>query len=107
MHVADSTAHQESRAIMTQDNINVANTTIAPEGVTPEALATMGEGQIAYVKAIRSEDVPHLFPQAPKLSPGLKLFPLHAANGAPIMLTDSFEAANANACSHDLVAVGV
>jgi hypothetical protein len=93
---------------MTQDNINinVANTTI-PEDITPEALATIGEGQIAYVKPIRSEDVPHLFPQAPKLSPGLKLFALHAANGAPIMLTDSFEAAIANAWSHELQAVSV
>src|SRR5215475_10765863 len=100
-------AVEESRAIMTQDNINVANTTISPEAVTPEALATMGEGQIAYVKTIRSEDVPHLFPQAPKLSPGLKLFALHAANGAPIMLTDSFEAALANAWSHELQAVSV
>ena len=28
--------------------------------VTPEALATLGEGHIAYVKQIRSEDVPGL-----------------------------------------------
>ncbi len=91
---------------MTQDHSNVANTT-NPEDITPEALATIGEGQIAYVKPIRSEDVPHLFPQAPKLSPGLKLFALHAANGAPIMLTDSFEAAIANAWSHELQAVSV
>jgi hypothetical protein len=107
MHAADSTAQQESRAIMTQEHVNIADTTIAAEGITPEALATMGEGQIAYVKAIRSEDVPQLFPQAPKLSPGLKLFALHAANGAPIMLTDSFEAAIANAWSHELQAVSV
>jgi hypothetical protein len=92
---------------MTQDSVNVLNTTISPETISPEALATMGEGQIAYVKAIRSEDVPTLFPQAPKLSPGLKLFALHAANGAPIMLTDSFEAAIANAWSHELQAVSV
>jgi hypothetical protein len=92
---------------MTQDNVNVLDTTITPETITPEALANMGEGQIAYVKPIRSEDVAHLFPQAPKLSPGLKLFALHAANGAPIMLTDSFEAAIANAWSHELQAVSV
>ena len=29
--------------------------------VSPEALATLGEGHIAYVKQIRSEDVPGLF----------------------------------------------
>ena len=92
---------------MTQDHVNTATTTISPDHVTPEALATMGEGQIAYVKTIRSEDVPSLFPQAPKMSPGLKLFALHAANGAPIMLTDSFEAAVANAWSHELQTVSV
>jgi hypothetical protein len=92
---------------MTQDHVNAANTTISPDGITPEALATMGEGQIAYVKKIRSEDVPNLFPQAPRMSPGLKLFALHAANGAPIMLTDSLEAAVANAWSHELQTVSV
>ncbi len=59
--------------------------------VSLETLASMGEGHIAYVKQIRSEDVPGLFPQAPKIAPGLKLFALHAADGTPIMLTDSRE----------------
>ncbi|UTD26957.1 DUF1150 domain-containing protein [Bradyrhizobium sp. WD16] len=75
--------------------------------VSQEALAAMGEGHIAYVKQIRSEDVPHLFPQAPQLAPGLKLFTLHAADGTPIMLTDSREAAVANAWSNELEAVSV
>jgi hypothetical protein len=92
---------------MTQDSVNTEVTTISPEAISKETLATMGEGQIAYVKPIRSEDVPSLFPQAPRLSPGLKLFALHAANGAPIMLTDSLEAAIANAWSHELQAVSV
>ena len=55
--------------------------------VSLEALAHLGEGHIAYVKQIRSEDVPGLFPQAPSIAPGLKLFALHAADGTPIMLT--------------------
>jgi hypothetical protein len=38
---------------------------------------------------------------------GLKLFALHAANGAPIMLTDSLEAAIANAWSNELQTVSV
>ncbi|WP_141678784.1 DUF1150 family protein, partial [Acinetobacter baumannii] len=29
---------------------------------SPETLANLGEGHIAYVKQIRSEDVPGLFP---------------------------------------------
>ncbi|MBW8902424.1 MAG: DUF1150 domain-containing protein [Bradyrhizobium sp.] len=76
-------------------------------GLSTESLATLGEGHIAYVKQIRSEDVPGLFPQAPKIAPGLKLFALHAADGTPIMLTDSREAAIANAWSNELQAVSV
>jgi hypothetical protein len=83
-----------------------ANIIFEPD-VSPETLATLGEGHIAYVKQIRSEDVPGLFPQAPHLAPGLKLFALHAADGTPIMLTDSREAAIANAWSNELETVSV
>jgi hypothetical protein len=82
----------------------------SPENpITPEALAHLGDGRIAYVKAINSDDVAKLFPQmqVPKLEPGLKLFALHAADGTPIMLTDSREAAIANAWSNELQAVSV
>ena len=77
--------------------------------ITPEALAHLGDGRIAYVKAIRSEDVAALFPQAqmPQMAPGQTLFALHAADGTPIMLTDSREAAIANAWSNELQAVSV
>jgi hypothetical protein len=77
--------------------------------ISPEALAHLGDGRIAYVKAIRSEDVAALFPQmqVPKLAPGVKLFALHAADGTPIMLTDSREAAVANAWSQELETVSV
>lgn len=75
--------------------------------VSPEALAILGDGQIAYVRPIRSEDVRTLFPQAPALAPGLQLFSLHAADGTPIMVTDSREAAVANAREHELDTVSV
>jgi hypothetical protein len=85
---------------------------IAPETditaeISTEALAHLGDGRIAYVKAIKSEDVASLFPQAPQIAPGLRLFALHAADGTPIMVTDSREAAVANAWSHELEAVSV
>ena len=81
--------------------------TFESEKVSVEALAHLGEGHIAYVKQVRSEDVPGLFPQAPKIAPGTQLFALHAADGTPIMLTDSREAAIANAWSNELQAVSV
>ena len=75
--------------------------------ISPEALAQLGDGQIAYIKTIRSEDVQALFPQAPEIAPGLRLFALHAADGTPIMVTDSREAAIANAWSHELQTLSV
>jgi hypothetical protein len=75
--------------------------------ISPEALAHLGDGQIAYIKAIRSEDVPTMFPQAPEIAPGLQLFALHAADGTPIMVTDSREAAVANAWSNELQTLSV
>jgi hypothetical protein len=76
---------------------------------TQEALAQMGDGHIAYVKAVRFEDFRKMFPQAeiPQLEPGRVLFALHAADGTPIMLTDSREAAIANAWSQELETVSV
>lgn len=70
-------------------------------------LAVLGEGHVAYVKPIRSDDVRQLFPQAPELAPGLELFALLSASGAPIMLTDSRDAAVANAWAHDLQTVSL
>lgn len=77
------------------------------ETMTPEALAGLGGGEIAYVRSIRSEEVRALFPQAPEIAPGMTLFTLHAADGTPIMLTDSREAALANAMQNELVPVSV
>jgi hypothetical protein len=81
--------------------------TVTHPAITQEALAHLGDGRLAYVKPIRSEDVKALFPQAPQIAPGIKLFALHAADGTPIMLTDTREAALANAWSQELEAVSV
>jgi hypothetical protein len=75
--------------------------------MTEQAFAILGGGKIAYVKTIRSEDVHELYPQAPEMQPGLRLFALHAADGTPIMLTDSREAAVANAVTNELEPVSV
>ena len=90
---------------MTNEKTTTVANTIA--AITPDALAHLGDGRLAYVKAIRSEDVRNLFPQAPQIEPGLKLFSLHAADGTPIMLTDSREAAIANAWSQELETLSV
>ena len=90
---------------MTNDKMTETNATHPM--ITQEALAHLGDGRLAYVRAIRSEDVALMFPQAPQIAPGIKLFALHAADGTPIMLTDTRESALANAWSNELEAVSV
>jgi hypothetical protein len=83
-----------------------ATKTATPQ-VDPAELAALGEGQVAYVKPLQSDEVRRLFPQAPQMQPGLELFALLSASGAPILLTDSRDAAVANAWAHDLTMVSV
>jgi hypothetical protein len=75
--------------------------------LTDEQLASLGGGQIAYLRPIRSEELSRLFPAAPPVQPGLQLFALLGADGTPIVVTDSRDAAVANALSHDLQMVSL
>jgi len=90
---------------MTNDKITEPNGT--PAALTQEALAHLGDGRLAYVRQIRSEKIAEMFPQAPRIEPGIDLFALYAADGTPIMLTDTREAALANAWSQELEPVSV
>ena len=54
---------------------------------------------------MQSDEVRELFPQAPQMQPGLKLFALLSASGTPILVTNSRDAALANAWAHDLQTV--
>ena len=73
-----------------------------PPVLTEEQLAHLGEGLIAYVKPIRSEDLGAMFPDIPGVQPGLQLFALLGANGKPLIVTDSRDAALANAMQNEL-----
>jgi hypothetical protein len=75
--------------------------------ISPETLAQLGVSKIAYVKAIRSDDIARMFPQAPQLPPGLDLFALVSADGTPIMVTDRREDAEANAWQNELETVSL
>ena len=70
--------------------------------LTTAEFAALGSGQVAYLKPIMSDELARIFPQAPDIEPGLQLFALLAADCAPILVTDSREAATANAWEHDL-----
>ncbi len=75
--------------------------------ISEQALAQLGDGKVAYVKAVRSDDISALFPNAPDVAPGLELFVLLSANGTPLVITDSADAARVNAWNNDLVTLSL
>lgn len=75
--------------------------------VTVEQLAHMGGGHIAYVKPMLSDEAQKLFPQVAGIPSGLQLFALLSAEGAPILLTNSRDAAVANAWENQLHTVSL
>jgi hypothetical protein len=85
-------------------NENNENTNIP---MTPEQFALLGGGMVAYVKPLMSEEAQRLFPQVEGVRPGLHLFALVNADGTPIMLTDSRDAAIANAWENQLQTVSL
>ncbi len=72
-----------------------------------ETFAGLGGGKVAYVKAMTSDALRAAFPQVPPLAPGLALFALLNADGTPIMVADTREAAVMNAWEHDLETVSL
>ncbi len=70
-------------------------------------VATLAWRRLAYIRIARSEDVGFFCPEAPLLAPGRDVFVLYAADGTPILVTDSHESAVANATSEELEALSV
>eukprot|EP01042_Synura_sphagnicola_P012797 gene12797-16270_t len=46
--------------------------------LTTAEFAALGNGQVAYLKPIMSDELARIFPQAPEIEPGLQLFALLA-----------------------------
>jgi hypothetical protein len=78
-----------------------------PSAWTADQFAHWGEGAIAYVRPIKSEEAQALFPEISGLQPGMQLFALLGADGAPIVLADTKDAAVANAWEHQLATMSV
>ena len=73
----------------------------------PEIFARLGGGEVAYVKPMTSEAFGEAFPDVAELEPGLSLWALVNADGTPIVVTDSRDAAVQNAWEHDLRTVSL
>jgi len=65
-------------------------------------LAKLGGGEVAYIKTMTSEEARQLFPSIQGLPRGINLFSLHAADGTPIAVTDTRQAAIGQAMEDEL-----
>jgi len=65
-------------------------------------LAKLGGGQVAYIKVLTSEEAREMFPSVEGLPQGISLYALHAADGTPIALTDTRQAAVGHALGDEL-----
>ena len=74
---------------------------------TEEQFAKLGAGQVAYVREMTSDEFKRIYPQANDLQPGVKLFALLSADGAPLMLADSRATALASAMQSELQTVSL
>jgi hypothetical protein len=73
-----------------------------PTIITEIELARLGDGQVAYIKAMTSAEARRMFPSIKGLPRGIDLYALHAADGTPIALTDSRQAAVGHAIDGEL-----
>lgn len=66
-------------------------------------LARLGGGKVAYIKVMTYKEAKELFPAVEDLPKGIDLYALHAADGTPLVLTDSHHAAVGHAMGDELI----
>jgi len=65
-------------------------------------LAQLGDGKVAYIKVMSHDEAKALFPAVDNLPEGIDLYSLHGADGTPLILTDSRQAAIGHAMGDEL-----
>ena len=71
------------------------------------SLANMGLGEVAYVRELSAGEVEDMIGQKVSPDPATPMFCLYLADGTPVSVSDSREAAIANAVEHDLAAINL
>ena len=75
---------------------------VRPPIMSMSDLAKLGGGKIAYIRVMTPDEAKAMFPAIEGLPAGINLFALHAADGTPIALTDSRQAAVGHAMGDEL-----
>lgn len=75
--------------------------------ITPQELAAIGAGHIAYMREISGKEMNEAFPDTLQIDPEAKVWALFGADGTPIMLAGDAGSALQGAFQNDLLTVAV
>ncbi|MET0257663.1 MAG: DUF1150 domain-containing protein [Methylobacterium sp.] len=83
------------------------STTRMPSAVSEGDLAAIGEGHLAYLRRMSSDDIRARFPSAQSIRPGIKLWALFSADGTPLAVSDDRGSILASATENELLTVSL
>jgi hypothetical protein len=83
-------------------NADKRRTSVPVPPMSMSDLAQLGGGKVAYIKMMTHDEAREMFPAVEGLPQGIDLFALHAADGTPLVLTDSRQAAIGHAMGDEL-----
>jgi len=75
--------------------------------LSPEDLARLGGGALAYIREIDGEDAVKLLGGNALIPPSARLFCLYGADGTPVSISDSRDGAIGSAFEHELMPMSV
>jgi|EndMetStandDraft_5_1072996.scaffolds.fasta_scaffold143036_2 hypothetical protein len=68
--------------------------------------ASLGEGEVAYIREMSSDEARELFPDV-KIPEGIEIFAVHGADGRPLVLTGTRPAAIGSVREQNLELVSI
>ena len=75
--------------------------------LSSQDLAMLGEGALGYIREIELQEARRLLGSQASVAPNSKLFCLYNADGTPVSISGSREAALGSAFEHELMAISV
>lgn len=75
--------------------------------LSPEDLARLGGGALAYIREIDGKDAVKLLGGNALIPPTARLFCLYGADGTPVSISDSRDGAIGSAFDHELMPMSV
>ena len=75
--------------------------------VSPDELARMGQGRVAYMRQISGREIAEAFPGTVEIDPEVSVWALFGADGTPLAIANDAGGALSTAFQNDLTPVAV